>query len=122
MVKYTISPKLTRDKTTTKSTIIDSSLGVRTRAKTLALQKLQPLNSSTEQPSYLQLRSRRLHKRLNCSPQPKTKPTFVNSSIESFTVGSGSVEIRIEETEEGCFGENDLEFDCRERYYYYLLF
>ncbi|KAK1428474.1 hypothetical protein QVD17_17309 [Tagetes erecta] len=122
MGKYMRKPKLTGDTMTVFDVVSHSSLGVRTRAKTLALQKLQALNSSTvsppspasEQTSYLQLRSRRLVKppvqRLSCSSQRNPNPRAVNCSIGSYSVGSGLVGVRIEdceETEEACFGEND---------------
>ncbi|XP_076926707.1 cyclin-dependent kinase inhibitor 3-like [Bidens hawaiensis] len=118
MGKYIKKPKLTGPMMDATHA---SSLGVRTRAKTktLALQKLQPSSNSpaAEHPSesaYLELRSRKLEKpisrRVTCCRQQNPNPN---------SVGSGSVKDQMkdgEETEEeGCFGENDLEFDARER-------
>ncbi|KAD3338414.1 hypothetical protein R6Q59_026929 [Mikania micrantha] len=127
MGKYMRKPKLTGDTVA----VMDVSHGVRTRAKTLALQKLQALKSPTTvppptehhpEPSYLQLRSRRLEKppvkQLTCCRRQNPNPSFVSCSDVSQSVESGSVETRIEggeETEEACFGENNLYFDGRER-------
>ncbi|XP_022026057.1 cyclin-dependent kinase inhibitor 3 [Helianthus annuus] len=120
MGKYMRKPKFTSN----TIAVLDVSLGVRTRAKTLALQKLQALNSSAATPPspatvteqhtescYLQLRSRRLEKplaqRLTCCRQRNPNPSGVNSSC---SVGSGPVETRVKGG-----GENNLDFDGRER-------
>ncbi|XP_076895846.1 cyclin-dependent kinase inhibitor 3-like [Bidens hawaiensis] len=110
MGKYIKKPKLTGPMMDVTHA---SSLGVRTRAKTKTL-ALQNLQASSNSPAYLELRSRKLEKpisrRLTCCRQQNPNPN---------SVGSGSVEDQMkdgEETEEeGCFGENDLEFDARER-------
>ncbi|KAJ7950420.1 Cyclin-dependent kinase inhibitor [Quillaja saponaria] len=117
-----------------------SSIGVRTRAKTLALQRLQKLSSSPSVApnpdassfSYLQLRSRRLEKplglgdtkKLQISEQPKkfcgksTKPNTccVNpkmriSSVKSVSVGSVSLG---NDKEEVCVGEIVKEFETED--------
>ncbi|KAI7734214.1 hypothetical protein M8C21_018983 [Ambrosia artemisiifolia] len=128
MGKYMRKPKLTKD-TVTIIDVSQSFLGVRTRAKTLALQKqlqaalkpstLLPPSTAEQQPEscYLQLRNRRLQKPLvegltiTCCRQHNTNTCY--------SVGSGSVDqTRIKgggEIDEGCFGGNDLDFDCRER-------
>lgn len=114
--------------------VSQSSLGVRTRAKTLALQKLQATKSTstpTESPtaeqhpelSYLQLRSRRLEKppvqQLTCCRQQNPNPSLMVSSGISGSFGSGSLDTQIkagEETEESCYcGDNNIDFDGRER-------
>ncbi|CAI9288359.1 unnamed protein product [Lactuca saligna] len=115
--------------------VSQSSLGVRTRAKTLALQKLRATKSTATPPespaveqdselSYLQLRSRRLEKppfqQLTCCRQQNPNPNLLTiSSGVSGSVGSGSLDTQIkagEETEESChFGENNIDFDGRER-------
>nr|XP_043611322.1 cyclin-dependent kinase inhibitor 3-like [Erigeron canadensis] len=114
MGKFMRKPKLTRDKVAIIDVVVSSpsSLGVRTRAKTLALQKLQDSSNSTIQTppelrrevGYLQLRSRRLEKQ---------------NPDRGFLNGSGFIVTRVEkaeqETEECCyFGENNVEFDARE--------
>ncbi|XP_073270887.1 cyclin-dependent kinase inhibitor 3-like isoform X2 [Primulina huaijiensis] len=96
-----------------------SSLGVRTRAKTLALQRLQSTAASTAAPPedscYLELRSRRLEKR----PPPhqhnsgeeqgqehsedRTREECCEAALISCSVGGGGLEI------EASFGENNLD-------------
>ncbi|TMW89924.1 hypothetical protein EJD97_016445 [Solanum chilense] len=69
-----------------------SSLGVRTRSTTLALQRLQSSSSSTPPPSlpsasdscYLQLRSRRLHKPPTPIPCPNSHPHSASVDEISF--------------------------------------
>ncbi|GFZ20145.1 hypothetical protein Acr_28g0008500 [Actinidia rufa] len=58
MGKYMRKPKITGD-VAVMEVLSQSSVGVRTRAKTHALQRLQ---STSPEPSYLQLRNRRLEK------------------------------------------------------------
>lgn len=86
--------------------VSQSSLGVRTRAKTLALQKLQASKTATTPPpeqntelSYLQLRSRRLEKpplqQSTCYRQQNPNPRMGGSGLAicsggSVSVGSGS--------------------------------
>lgn len=114
--------------------VSQSSLGVRTRAKTLALQKLQATKSTaapTESAaaehhpelSYLQLRSRRLEKPpsqpLTHCRQQNPNPNHMTSSGVSVSLGSGSLDTEIkagEDTEESCFfGEENIDFNGRER-------
>ncbi|KAF8388397.1 hypothetical protein HHK36_027065 [Tetracentron sinense] len=87
--------------------VSQSSLGVRTRAKTLALQRLQKSTTAdTEGASYLQLRSRRLEKPLllvdpkklqhppkeTCKENPNPNPNpRMSSSLGLASVNSGSV-------------------------------
>ncbi|KAI3829827.1 hypothetical protein L1987_03955 [Smallanthus sonchifolius] len=129
MGKYMRKPNLTGEMVAVMD-VSHSPLGVRTRAKTLALQKLQssaapPPSPATEQhreSSYIQLRSRRLEKppfqQLTCCRRRNPNPRVVNCSGGSRSVGSGSAQIQIEdggETEEISFGENNLDFGGRER-------
>lgn len=160
MGKYMKKSKITGDIAVMEVSISpQSSLGVRTRAKTLALQKLQQQSQSLEPDSsslyYLQLRSRRLEKpplRNDAKKQSQSQPLAnprdccagnggrkpMNSRL---SVGSsadlgwdGSVERKEEEGEgrfrtfgseaecgndtgvEASFGENNLEFEGRDRY------
>lgn len=129
---------------------VSSSLGVRTRAKTLALQKLQASKTTDTTPleddpelSYLQLRSRRLEKpplqQSICCRQQNPNPSIGTSRLVipsggSVSVSSGSCnqnfrvlresQIKADEeteaycdfgTEETSFGENNTDFDGRER-------
>ncbi|KAK4731767.1 hypothetical protein R3W88_024755 [Solanum pinnatisectum] len=101
--------------------VMESSLGVRTRARTLALQRLQsssstppppPTLSSASDSCYLQLRSRRLHK----PPTPIPNPENLNSHAESVSVGSVSITQKGWVTEdEISFGENNLDSEHRDR-------
>ncbi|XP_073310841.1 cyclin-dependent kinase inhibitor 3-like [Primulina huaijiensis] len=113
--------------------VSQSSLGVRTRAKTLTLQRLQ---SSSEllppnpDPCYLELRSRRLEKptlvRQNMQNSEKvSSPKDCLNFPEKEEFGSGSVPKEEEgvcrgfetgdlEIEASC-GENNLESEARER-------
>ncbi|MFS7908528.1 hypothetical protein Hanom_Chr01g00084241 [Helianthus anomalus] len=98
MGKYMRKPKFTGN----TIAVLDVSLGVRTRAKTPALQKLQALTSSAATPPspatvtvteqhtksyYLERRSRRLEKplaqRLTCCRQRNPNPSGLNSSYSS---------------------------------------
>ncbi|CAI9762777.1 unnamed protein product [Fraxinus pennsylvanica] len=116
-----------------------SSLGVRTRAKTLALQKSSPAAISGDDGSYLQLRSRRLVK--TASPvvaegkrrkdlKPKSGKGEVvprNSEEEKEEIDGVEIKLGAEENDrkdeknggdgemEASFGENLLEFDDKER-------
>ncbi|KAL4587965.1 hypothetical protein LXL04_000842 [Taraxacum kok-saghyz] len=133
MGKYMRKANLTGDMVAVMD-VSQSSLGVRTRAKTLALQKLRATKSTATPPespaaekhselSYLQLRSRRLEKptfqQLTCCRQQNPNPNPMISSGVSGSVGSGSLDTEFkagEETEESCyFGENNIDFDGRER-------
>ncbi|KAI7726058.1 hypothetical protein M8C21_004729 [Ambrosia artemisiifolia] len=119
--------------------VSQSSLGVRTRATTLALQKLQSLKPTSLTPpqdlSYLQLRSRKLHKPpLPLNPSSKQNPNPRLNSIGSCGSGPnapgsnlGGVESNLDgeteaccdlgtDTEEACVGENNnLDLDGKER-------
>ncbi|RDX83750.1 Cyclin-dependent kinase inhibitor 3, partial [Mucuna pruriens] len=93
-----------------------SSLGVRTRAKTLALQNSSQISDSS---AYLQLRSRRL---LKLPPAPQEKPrrcaAVVNSHLtHSLTKTPSSSEefASFEDDNSECsFGENFLDVEARE--------
>ncbi|XVF72189.1 hypothetical protein PTKIN_Ptkin12aG0099800 [Pterospermum kingtungense] len=100
-----------------------STLSSRTRAaKTLALQRLQKTTSSPSPPqvdvsslSYLQLRSRRLEKLPSSETKQKKnggkKSEGCFGEKREIVVGVGLCC----ETEEACFGENNLDFEPRER-------
>ncbi|KAL7126815.1 hypothetical protein ABFS83_14G211600 [Erythranthe nasuta] len=132
MGKYTRKAKVTVG--VALMDVSQSHLGVRTRAKTLALQRLQSTAAAADAPSpppskpdpcYLELRSRRLEK----SMQQDNSPTFRNScgcrgekdpeigkdeeyALPSFASGP------IEEEDlsiETSFGENNLDFETRAR-------
>ncbi|KAG2401970.1 hypothetical protein LR48_Vigan09g107700 [Vigna angularis] len=110
-----------------------SYMGVRTRAKTLALQKSHPqpeLAPSSD--SYLQLRSRRLQKppillhspRRNKHPNPKSpipEPARLGLASEhdaALTARSHKEESALHENaevQEASFGENVLDFEGRDR-------
>ncbi|KAL2506455.1 Cyclin-dependent kinase inhibitor 3 [Abeliophyllum distichum] len=117
-----------------------SSLGVRTRAKTLALQKSSAAAAiSGDDGSYLQLRSRRLVKpappiateaKRQKHPQPKSRkgkvgPQSERNFEEEIDVGEGKLgaeENNQKDEKNGgdgetvaSFGENLLEFDDKER-------
>ncbi|KAJ9543467.1 hypothetical protein OSB04_023174 [Centaurea solstitialis] len=128
MGKYMRKPNLAAgDVVVALMEVSHSSLGVRTRAKTLALQKLQASKSTTASPppppekpselAYLQLRSRRLEKPpvSCCNRQQNPNPSNGNGragsrlqvvmcSSVSGSVNSGSVRGGgEEETEESCY-------------------
>ncbi|PHU07103.1 hypothetical protein BC332_23592 [Capsicum chinense] len=98
MGKYLRKAKITGDVAVMEAT----TLGVRTRARTLALQRLQSSSSPSPSPSpppssasdscYLQLRSRRLQK---STPLPHPHTTEVSKehpeSVKSGSVGSVSI-------------------------------
>ncbi|XP_059626166.1 cyclin-dependent kinase inhibitor 3-like isoform X2 [Cornus florida] len=110
MGKYMRKAKLTGDIGVME--VSQSSLGVQTRAKTLALQRLQTTTTlPSSESSYLQLRSRRLEKpplldaakknhhqestqKENCTrnpnPDPSSNPT-ASSRLRPSSVNSGSV-------------------------------
>ncbi|KAJ8558242.1 hypothetical protein K7X08_005008 [Anisodus acutangulus] len=112
MGKYLRKAKITGD--VAVMDVSQSTLGVRTRARTLALQRLQSSSTTTPPPSssssssdtsYLQLRSRRLEKPKN----PKT---------ERCSVKSGSIRVTEDVNDFGheiSFGENSLDFELRDR-------
>uniref|UniRef100_A0A5B6YY80 Putative cyclin-dependent kinase inhibitor 5 n=2 Tax=Davidia involucrata TaxID=16924 RepID=A0A5B6YY80_DAVIN len=171
MGKYMQKAKITGDVAVME--VSQTSLGVRTRAKTLALQRLQrttaPPSTTTPPPnpesSYLQLRSRRLEKppllndakknhqqestqkescrqnlnpSFDCNSNRRASSKLRLSSVNSGSVGSVSVcssnkeaelsgndttlPSKVHETEENndlgiepSFGENNLDFEGRER-------
>ncbi|MED6196858.1 hypothetical protein PIB30_051240, partial [Stylosanthes scabra] len=108
------------------SSTAPSPMGVRTRAKTLALQKSSPPSpqppSSLPAPSfdYIQLRSRRLQKVL---VRPKNQPPAKQSGfcgaaapVSSRTLTEQKrVPVDSEENAEFSFGENTLETEARDR-------
>ncbi|KAF7825731.1 cyclin-dependent kinase inhibitor 3 [Senna tora] len=98
-----------------------SSLGVRTRAKTLALQRLQkPLSPDADASSfsYLQLRSRRLEKVVvdakRHPPLPRPREQHKKCCRES-SDGDEAEENVVDVGIEGFFGENVLEIEGRDR-------
>ncbi|KAL6968039.1 hypothetical protein U1Q18_033843 [Sarracenia purpurea var. burkii] len=153
MGKYMRKAKITAD-VAVMEVVSQSSIGVRTRAKTHALQRLQSINTPPPptklETSYLQLRSRRLEKvplpppndakklqsaRKDCSgqnPNPNScgnlcsrmssrlRPSSVNSgSVGSVSISCSKNEDGTEEHNdlgiEASFGENNLDFEGRER-------
>ncbi|XP_077250799.1 cyclin-dependent kinase inhibitor 4-like [Tasmannia lanceolata] len=135
MGKYMRKANITGEVTVME--VSQSTLGVRTRARTLALQRLQKTS-----PSYLQLRSRRLEKTLvhkenpscfNDSKKTKENPCTDPSRLDSGSLNSLSCSEKKREVEkesispspekspersqdnEASFGENVLEIDARER-------
>ncbi|XP_076927302.1 cyclin-dependent kinase inhibitor 3-like [Bidens hawaiensis] len=95
MGKYFRKSKLTGDVVAVMD-VSPSSLGVRTRAKTLALQKqLQASKTTDDDVSYLQLRSRKLE-----------KPQQINCHLGSQQTSSSSSADN---------NNNNIEFDARER-------
>ncbi|XP_008785181.2 cyclin-dependent kinase inhibitor 5-like [Phoenix dactylifera] len=112
-----------------------SSLGVRTRARTLALQRLQK-PSPPDSSSYLELRSRRLEKPLPPAPKEDTaKPNNPTHRTGARETNSGSASLRSDPNSnskkgsaaapvegpvasldaEVSFGENVLEVEARDR-------
>ncbi|CAM8907499.1 unnamed protein product [Rhodiola kirilowii] len=107
MGKYMKNSKLKSSSTQipNNDTTTTSSIGVRTRAKTLALQSLQTTDAPANSSSYLQLRSRRLQK----PPPPRQKK--LNQTAEKF--GGHRVSSRLRrsssDSESRCFSR--CEFD-----------
>ncbi|XP_058182274.1 cyclin-dependent kinase inhibitor 5-like [Rhododendron vialii] len=109
-------------KTSGEVALMDSYLGVRTRAKTLALQK-----SGGGGGSYLQLRSRRLEKQTLICDSKRQKLTPKESPVShpknpNLVADEGTrletEEKKREDVDEGIeasFGENVVEFEGRER-------
>ncbi|CAI8583054.1 unnamed protein product [Vicia faba] len=83
------------------------AVGVRTRAKTLALQKSPPQN--TDSSAFLQLRSRRLRK-VTPPPQPRRENDSIKT-LGNFCAEEENFDFSIE----GSFGENFLEFEGLDR-------
>lgn len=117
MGKYTKKAKMTAGVALTTDAS-QSYLGVRTHAKTLALQRLPSASSAALPPSkpdacYLELRSRRLEKPMQPQNSPNTRRSCGEADAE---IGSR------DETEgerrgiEATFEENHLDFDVRERF------
>ncbi|KAK0580737.1 hypothetical protein LWI29_005689 [Acer saccharum] len=106
MGKYMKKSKITGD------IAVMDSIGVRTRAKTLALHRLQRPDPDDSSFYYLQLRSRRLvkqqHKDKTCTRQ-NPNPIIPTSTNESFGKNEGT---------ESAFGDNNLDFEHRERFSY----
>jgi len=101
-----------------------TAVGVRTRAKTLALQKSLPIHPDSS--SFLQLRSRRLRKVPPPLPPRKESGSAGNSRLRECSVEKLGNFCAEEENEnrdsdfavEGSFGENFAEIDGRDRYNY----
>ncbi|KAH7576352.1 hypothetical protein ACOSP7_003399 [Xanthoceras sorbifolium] len=137
MGKYMKKSKITGDIAVME--VSPSSIGVRTRAKTLALQRLQnPVSPDPDDSSfsYLQLRSRRLekppppvkhhhhqqqHKDNTCRHQnPNSIPTSILAPRSltcnnNHTDGSFGKNEGTESAYEPSFGENSLDFEHRDR-------
>ncbi|XP_020222452.1 cyclin-dependent kinase inhibitor 4 [Cajanus cajan] len=109
------------ESTTTNTTT--SYMGVRTRAKTLALQKSHPQPEHPPAPdSYLQLRSRRLRKPPISLHSPKrqrhSNPKSPIPDPPRLGLASEREETALHENaepQEASFGENVLDFEGRER-------
>ena len=99
-----------------------SSMGVRTRAKTLALQKSPPSPSpppsSPSSSDYIQLRSRRLQKVLvRPKHHPPTKQSdFCGAALNSRITDHNPADA--DENAEFSFGENTLDAEARDRCIY----
>ncbi|MFS7930291.1 putative cyclin-dependent kinase inhibitor [Helianthus anomalus] len=124
MGKYLRKPKLTTDVVALMD-LSQSSLGVRTRAKTLALQKLQAAGITESPPperhcelSYLHLRSRKLEKPL-CCRQQNPNPRLLRSPSDNVNVRGLEEEVEavcdFGSEEETSFGENNVDFDAIHR-------
>ena len=90
-----------------------TAVGVRTRAKTLALQKSPPNHPDSS--SFLQLRSRRLRKVPPPLPPRKDTASAGNSKLRECSVeeeNQNGDDFGVE----GSFGENFAEIDGRDRY------
>ncbi|KAL6527754.1 hypothetical protein OROMI_029565 [Orobanche minor] len=103
--------------------VSQSYLGVRTRAKTLALQRLQSTAAFALPPSnpdacYLELRSRRLEKHMQLQNSRIAGDGCgweIGNRVEFLPAGSGSGSIEGEDSGiEGSFGENNLDFEAGE--------
>ncbi|KAI4341604.1 hypothetical protein MLD38_026306 [Melastoma candidum] len=90
-------------------------MGVRTRAKTLALQRLHQETLPDPDLCYLQLRSRRLHKTTAPVPKGRLGKSGPPVSTPDEVDHGGFRESNLNLSVEGSFGENDLEFDARDR-------
>lgn len=91
-----------------------SSIGVRTRARALALQRLQKPsfsppadNSSSSSSCYLQLRSRRLEKPTVAVKTKDSLEPKIHAAAEASPEADGGLEVS--------FGENVLELETRDR-------
>lgn len=127
---------------TTATTTTTTYFGVRTRAKTLALQKSQPQQPdlSPSSGSYLQLRSRRLHKppisqHSSKRPKPQNPKSPIPSSTTTLRLASSQHDAHTQQqqqqeksphqnpdAEEASFGENVLDFEGRERWVFLRFF
>ncbi|XP_008802404.1 cyclin-dependent kinase inhibitor 5-like [Phoenix dactylifera] len=91
-----------------------SSLGVRTRARTLALQRLQKPSPVPDSSSYLELRSRRLEKPPPLAPKaPPARPPHRTKVANTADSDKGSPEASPDA--EVSSGENVLEAEARDR-------
>uniref|UniRef100_A0A0E0M8M2 Cyclin-dependent kinase inhibitor n=1 Tax=Oryza punctata TaxID=4537 RepID=A0A0E0M8M2_ORYPU len=82
-------------------------LGVRTRARSLALQRLQRQQGGEEGGEYLELRSRRLEKLP--PPPPREPPARRRAAVAVAAAAAESAEVEVS------FGENVLELEAMER-------
>lgn len=139
MGKFMRKAKITRDVAAVMDLSQSSSLGVRTRAKTLALQRLQSQNPNSS--NFLELRSRRLEKPPPVStpkdsspqnPNPNPNPRQSSKKEKEGNLGETNTLLASKEDDEtggydNCdlgvqvsFGENNLDFDGREGYNFLL--
>jgi transposase len=126
MKKSKPQSELTLVDSTTTTTTTNIYLGVRTRAKTLALQKSNPQNHdlSLSADSYLQLRSRRLHKPAIAqhSNKKKNKPQIQNPKSSNGDCDSEEKPVpQSPDVEDASFAENVLDFEGRERWVFIFL-
>jgi transposase len=127
MGKYMKKSKPQSELTLVDSTTTNTYLGVRTRAKTLALQKSNPQNHdlSLSADSYLQLRSRRLHKPAiaqHSNKKKKNKPQIQNPKSSNGDCDSEEKPVpQSPDVEDASFAENVLDFEGRERWVFIFL-
>ncbi|XP_060181251.1 cyclin-dependent kinase inhibitor 3-like [Lycium barbarum] len=109
MGKYLRKAKITGD-VAVMEVSESTTLGVRTRARTLALQRLQSSTTPPPDTCYLQLRSRRLEKPPHTHLPDPEKPNNTQTEAHS-RFGSGSVSDKDGFLDFGSFGENSLDFE-----------
>ncbi|KAI4377760.1 hypothetical protein MLD38_015338 [Melastoma candidum] len=89
-------------------------VGVCTRAKTLALQRLHQVTLPDPDLCYLHLRNRRLHKTtapiLKGRQVKSNAPVSTSDEVDNGGFRGSNLNLGVE----GSFGENDLEFDARD--------
>jgi hypothetical protein len=94
-------------------------LGVRTRSRTLALQRAQrPLDKGDAEDAaaeYLELRSRRLEKPHKEHPPPPAPATATKRGAGRKAVAAAAQHVLMEDEVEVSFGDNVLDLDTMER-------